>query len=377
MAAVHFQERPRQVHPAALPPKYSYVPPTPNNFAPEGSIYDGYEAFKASTTPALYRYSTTFQTKSQHFPASVEAHEETLRGLESSYLELSRRGELPVHASRLEAEEVLAASRHPGWSAHEALAVASRRAGHDLFKPGTASFVERPVNPYFREYVEAPDHWWAPWHRYATAHEYYANPYWWNFVPDVPAERSTEDIPQVHHALVMTEERALFGQGMPWWNWHVVTDQPTGMPTRADFVGTEECAVFKGSLRNNLKFGNMDGWASVRSSDTWLDLSALGGLEMAIRGDGKTYRFIVRTKDTNGTIEYTAVLPAQPSAHRWRTVRVAWSDFRPSYKAGMIAGTMVEQVPPLNPKSIKNFGFGVGDRQWGQFHLEVKYLKAV
>lgn len=88
----------------------------------------------------------------------------------------------------------------------------------------------------------------------------------------------------------------------------------------------------------------MDSWASVRSADSWLDLSALGGIEMAVRGDGKTYRCLIRTKDTRGTIEYTAVIPAKPSAHQWRTVRLAWSDFRPSYKAGMITGVEVLQL---------------------------------
>ena len=32
--------------------------------------------------------------------------------------------------------------------------------------------------------------------------------------------------------MVLTEERALFGDSMPWWNWHVVTDRPLDMPTK-------------------------------------------------------------------------------------------------------------------------------------------------
>jgi hypothetical protein len=215
----------------------------------------------------------------------------------------------------------------------------------------------------------------------AVGNSYNANPHWWNFVPNVSAERP-EAKSQVHHALVVEDERALFGEGMPWWNWQVSTDQPLGMPTKARFHVVDEesglggVALFKGSLRDNLKSANMDGWGSVRSADTWLDLSALSGIEMAVRGDGKTYRFIVRTRDTRGTIEYTAVIPAKASAHQWRTVQLHWSQFRPSYKAGMIAGIELDNVPPLNPSNIKNFGLGVGDRQWGQFHLEVAYIKA-
>ena len=56
------------------------------------------------------------------------------------------------------------------------------------------------------------------------------------------------------------------------------------------------------------------------------------------------FSFIVRTRDTRGTIEYTAVIPAKPSAHQWRTVHLSWDEFRPSYKAGMIAGIEVRRV---------------------------------
>ena len=55
------------------------------------------------------------------------------------------------------------------------------------------------------------------------------------------------------------------------------------------------------------------------------------------------FSFIVRTRDTRGTIEYTAVIPAKASAHQWRTVQLSWDEFRPSYKAGMIAGIEVRR----------------------------------
>merc|ERR1712166_1108111 len=79
MADTHFPARDRLNHSAALPPQYCYVPPTPNNFAPKGTIYDGYEAFKAQNTPALYRFSTTFQDRAApEYPHSVEAHEDAI-----------------------------------------------------------------------------------------------------------------------------------------------------------------------------------------------------------------------------------------------------------------------------------------------------------
>merc|ERR1712195_401620 len=86
MADTHFPARDRLNHSAALPPQYCYVPPTPNNFAPKGTIYDGYEAFKAQNTPALYRFSTTFQDRAApEYPHSVEAHEDAIRKLQNDF----------------------------------------------------------------------------------------------------------------------------------------------------------------------------------------------------------------------------------------------------------------------------------------------------
>jgi len=400
MADTHFPARDRLNHSAALPPQYCYVPPTPNNFAPKGTIYDGYEAFKAQNTPALYRFSTTFQDRAApEYPHSVEAHEDAIRKLQNDFSAVTGKS-LRETSLRLADFTPLNASMPPAgtprnamppmWQGREALELAAQRAGHDLIQPGATSFVERPVNPYFKRCIDdswangpGPESMEHPYydHRMAMEHAYHAHPHSWGFVPNVPGP-SADSKPQVHHALVVQDERALFGEGMPWWNWQVNTDQPLGMPTKAKFHVIEDesglggMALFKGTLRDNLKMANMDGWASVRSADTWLDLSALSGVEMAVRGDGKTYRFIVRTRDTRGTIEYTAVIPAKASAHQWRTVQLSWDEFRPSYKAGMIAGIELDNVPPLNPCNIKSFGLAVGDRQWGQFHLECAYIKA-
>jgi hypothetical protein len=384
-----FPVRSRQIHSARLPPNFSYVPPTPNNFAPAGSIYDGYEAFKAANTPSLYRFSTTFQNRKRpDFPGSIESHEDALRKLEADVRPLSSH---PLHVHGLEYDGLeyddLVKSGLVGANT-EVRAAAASRTGHDLFKPGSGSFVERPVNPYLRSWVEDAEaeelhpyywntHHYGPHQHWRMNSPYYYDPYWYGHVPDLAAEPPAAAVPQVHEALRLSEERALFGDSMPWWNWHVVTDRPMDMPTKAEFITSDHGALFKGSLRNNLPSANMDSWASVRSADTWLDLSALSGIQMAVRGDGKTYRAILRTKDTYGTIEYTAVIPAKPSAHKWRTVQLSWNDFRPCYKAGMISGVDVDQVPPLDPRNIKNFGFGVGDRQWGPFHLEIKFIKAV
>jgi hypothetical protein len=171
-------------------------------------------------------------------------------------------------------------------------------------------------------------------------------------------------------------DRLLFGSGMPWWKWTVHDDNTVDMPSKAVFREHEEgYGIFKGKLRDHLSYGNMDGWASVQSAETLLDLSSAQGLELGVRGDGKTYRFTLTANNTRSLIEYIATIPAKASAHKWRTVRIPWASFTPCFKGGKIAGVTVDQVPVVDPAQITSLGFGVGDRQWGAFLLECAYIK--
>ena len=59
MADTHFPARDRLNHSVALPPQYCYVPPTPNNFAPKGTIYDGYEVMCHAALLKLQQFLLT------------------------------------------------------------------------------------------------------------------------------------------------------------------------------------------------------------------------------------------------------------------------------------------------------------------------------
>lgn len=174
------------------------------------------------------------------------------------------------------------------------------------------------------------------------------------------------------------ENRILFGAGMPWWKWKIICDKPMDMPTKASFR-EHECghATFRGKLRDNLPYANMDGWAMAKSAETLLDLSANDGLSIPVRGDGKKYHCILTSANTeHGSIEYVAEISAKPSANKWRVLELKWSNFVPCFRGGKYAGLQVHQVPPVDPSAITSIGFGVGDRQWGTFVLEIEHIKA-
>jgi hypothetical protein len=75
--------------------------------------------------------------------------------------------------------------------------------------------------------------------------------------------------------------------------WQIVNDDVMGGVSTSRFqILTNGGAVFSGvvSLENN------GGFASVRSSPTRHDLTGCGGFVIRLRGDGRRYKFTVRTE---------------------------------------------------------------------------------
>ena len=118
-------------------------------------------------------------------------------------------------------------------------------------------------------------------------------------------------------------------------------------------------AVFSGfvSLANN------GGFASVRSP-SFAALRDGGALMLTVRGDGKCYKFSVRTDAAFDGVSYQAAF--QPPPGEWVVVRLAAADFRPKWR-----GRTVDNASPLDPARTRQLGLLIADRQAGTFRLEV------
>jgi NADH dehydrogenase [ubiquinone] 1 alpha subcomplex assembly factor 1 len=118
-------------------------------------------------------------------------------------------------------------------------------------------------------------------------------------------------------------------------------------------------AVFSGfvSLANN------GGFASVRSPS----FAALGGggvFLLTVRGDGKRYKFSVRTDAAFDGVSFQVAF--QPPPGEWVVVRLAATDFLPKWR-----GRIVDNAPRLDPARTQQLGLLIADRQAGVFRLEV------
>jgi len=148
--------------------------------------------------------------------------------------------------------------------------------------------------------------------------------------------------------------------------WRAIDDAVMGgVSTSAISYVPGDGAVFSGfvSLANN------GGFASVRSP-SFAALGAGGAFLLTVRGDGKRYKFSVRTDAVFDGVSYQAAF--QPPPGEWAVVRLAAADFLPKWR-----GRIVDDALPLDPARAQQLGLLIADLQAGAFRLEVGAIELV
>ena len=148
--------------------------------------------------------------------------------------------------------------------------------------------------------------------------------------------------------------------------WLIVNDGVMGGRSdgRMQWSG-DGTAIFSGSI--SLEQGG--GFASVRARLGRMDLSSYHGLSVRFRGDGKRYRLRIRTDPDCDGIAYQASFDT--TADRWDIIDLAFDRFIPSFRGRTPTG-----ATPLDPSLIEQIGFMVADKQAGDFHLEIDWVRA-
>ena len=147
--------------------------------------------------------------------------------------------------------------------------------------------------------------------------------------------------------------------------WQIVNDDVMGGVSTSHFELTNGAAVFRGevSLENN------GGFASVRSLPARHDLSGLDAFVVRLRGDGRRYKFTVRTDTGFDTPIYQCAFTTQRG--EWQEHKLPFKDFVPTFR-----GRVLTDVSPLNPVKVSSVGFLISDKQDGGFKLELAWIKA-
>jgi NADH dehydrogenase [ubiquinone] 1 alpha subcomplex assembly factor 1 len=148
--------------------------------------------------------------------------------------------------------------------------------------------------------------------------------------------------------------------------WKIVSDDVMGgLSTSRFLILASGGAVFSGvvSLENN------GGFASVRSASMKHDLSGFDAFVLRVRGDGRRYKFTVRTEAGLDTPLYRQAFATKRG--EWEEHRLAFKDFVPTFR-----GRVLKDVPPLNPANVTSMGFLIADKQAGAFQLEIAFIRA-
>jgi hypothetical protein len=147
--------------------------------------------------------------------------------------------------------------------------------------------------------------------------------------------------------------------------WQVVNDDVMGGVSTSKFEVTNGVAAFRGEL----SLENNGGFASVRSSAVRQDVGGLDAFVVRVRGDGRPYKFTVRTDSGFDAPMYQCAFTTRRG--EWEEHRLAFKDFVPTYR-----GRLLPDAPALDPAKILSLGFLISDKQQGPFKLEVAWIKA-
>ncbi len=111
--------------------------------------------------------------------------------------------------------------------------------------------------------------------------------------------------------------------------WGALDDVVMGGVSASALQQSPEGARFAGYVSTE----NSGGFASVRTRnfEPPLDLSAYGGLELTVQGDGQRYKFLVRDGDSWDSVAFASGFDT--IAGEWQTVRLPFSEMIPVFRA--------------------------------------------
>ena len=145
--------------------------------------------------------------------------------------------------------------------------------------------------------------------------------------------------------------------------WAVENDGVMGGDSQGALSSQGGALVFTGTL---VTAGG--GFTSARVERS-VDLSAYDGVELRVRGGGRTFEVEVNdaTRDRRREVSRRAPFPTTAD---WRTVRVPFSSLEST-----AFGEPVD-AGPLDRAGVESFGLFIADGQDGPFRLEVDRVRA-
>ena len=142
--------------------------------------------------------------------------------------------------------------------------------------------------------------------------------------------------------------------------WFVVNDSVMGGRSEGTFEQSEGGLFFSGSTNTN-----GGGFSSIRTKPLQLDLSEKTGIQLHVRGDGRTYtwRLTSSAQWRGNQVSYWASFKTDKNS--LSVVNIPFDSFVPRYRGYQLDG------PELDPGEITGMGLMIYDNQDGPFELQL------
>ena len=147
--------------------------------------------------------------------------------------------------------------------------------------------------------------------------------------------------------------------------WRTINDTVMGGISESQLQLTKEgYALFTG----NVSLENYGGFASLQSQTSKYDFTGYEGIAIRLKGDGKRYKFSLKTNAYLDTTRYEAAFNTDKGT--WTTVSIPFSTLVPTFR-----GTLLNNEPSLDTSKVKSFGLLIANKQEGPFRLEIDWIK--
>jgi monofunctional biosynthetic peptidoglycan transglycosylase len=148
--------------------------------------------------------------------------------------------------------------------------------------------------------------------------------------------------------------------------WRVVVDGVMGGRSSGRVSLSEPGTL---QFTGNLSLENNGGFSQMRANVPSEAFAGAEGIEIKVRGDGRTYKFDVRCSNVR-LMAGGFQRDFQTEAGEWITIRLPFDEFR-LYSFGR----RVPNAPALEPTKIESIGVTLADKEPGAFRLEVDSIR--
>ncbi len=150
--------------------------------------------------------------------------------------------------------------------------------------------------------------------------------------------------------------------------WRTVLDGVMGGRSSGRISQTEPGVLrFTGSL----SLENNGGFSQMQTTVPTGSLAGADGVQLRVRGDGRTYQFDIRTSDVR-LMAGAFSADFETRKNEWVTVRLPFSAFK-LYNFGRL----VSSPPRLRPELIESVGITLADKATGPFEIEVDFIRSL